>query len=179
MRELALVTFKIVDESARFQPEEVQGLYTPDFTDSTAAVNMQRLERGNQTGQAGVVEQTSDGDLQFAPRDEMSLVRVEPCNPDSALGNALLADEKQVVGQFLTKLAAAGEKLLVTDNDERSQLHTLSKTLGGDGVERTDTVQFYAVFDLSAHGEEVSITLEGVLRLDKIDMAIDEAIFLS
>lgn len=176
MRELALVTFRIVDENNRFQPEEVAGLYTDDYANKVAAENMERLERGEPV--IGVIHQTADGFVEFVPRAEMSVVRVEPCNPDSALGAALLDNEKEIVTNILSKLSAAGERLLASENEDRSRLHDLSKTLGGDGVERTDRTQFYAVFDLSAHGEQVNITLEGVLRLDKVDMAIDEAILL-
>lgn len=179
MRELALVTFRIVDETTRLQPEEVAGLYTDDYANKIAADNMSRLERPPvPDGQPGIIHETADGTVEFVPRAEMSVIRVEPCNPDSALGAALLDNEKQVVSGIIGKLSAAGERLLTADNDERAHLHDLSKTLGGDGVERTDRTQFYAVFDLSAHGDQVNISLEGILRLDKVDMAIDEAILI-
>ena len=180
MRELALVTLRIVDETTRFQPEEVQSLYTPDYPHGHVAVeHMEELSRPE--GQAdGAIHETSDGGIQFRPHAQMTVIRVEPCNPDSALGAVMLEDERQFMGEFVSKLGIAGMKLLDHENDDRNRLHDMSKTLGGDGVEPVEMIQFYAVFGVTFNRatDSVEANLEGVLRLDKIDMAIDEAILL-
>jgi len=181
MRELALVTLRIVDETIQLQPEDVRSLYTPDYTNPVAADNMVKLERP--TGAVvldGAVHETSDGGHTYQPKAQMSVVRIEPCNFDSALGALILEDERTFVSQFVTKLGNAGMKLLDHENDDRSRIHDMSKTLGGDGVDPVDMIQFYAVFSvfINRDVDTVGCYLEGVLRLDKIDMAIDEAILL-
>lgn len=183
MRELALVTFRIVDENTRFQAEEVRGLFTPDYDNHYAWPNMERLDRpdyAESVPKQFVVSQTADGDTQFRPKAEMVIMRIEPCNLDSALGGIMMDSdaEYELVETYIEKLAKAGERLLEVDNKERLRLHDMSRALGGSGLEKTDQTQFYAVFDVSAAGDQVAAVLEGVLRLDKVAMAIDEAIML-
>ena len=172
MRELALITLRIVDETTRLQAEEMDGLYTPDYPGSVVA--KEHLDKRT----VGEPEIGMADQFVYCPLAEMSVMRVEPCNPDSALGLLLVTNEIAFVSSCINRLGHVGLKLLDQENDARSKLHAMSKTLGGDGVDRTDMVQFYAVFDVSANGDEVFADLEGVLRLDKIDMAIDEAILL-
>lgn len=176
MRELALVTLKIVDETTQLQPEEAEHLYTPDFTDHMAVNNMDRLLA--EPPVADAVMQTAEGAVAFRPTSEMTVVRIEPCNPDSVLGAMMAANELSFVSQFIAKIGKAGMRLLDAENDNRSELDRMSKTLGGDGVERTDMVQFYAVFSVAVRDDALQSVLEGVLRLDRIDMAIDEAVML-
>ena len=176
-----MVTLRIVDETIQLQPEEVRSLYTPDYTNHVAVENMSKLERpAVPEGQPGILHETAEGDVAYQPRAQMTVIRVEPCNPDSALGALMSEDERTFVAQVIDKLGTAGMKLLDHENDDRSRLHDMSKTLGGDGVEPVDMIQFYAVFSVSFNRENdcVDSALEGVLRLDKIDMAIDEAILL-
>ncbi|MGV0949330.1 MAG: hypothetical protein ACOYB3_01565 [Azonexus sp.] len=158
-------------------------LYTPDYPHGHVAVDhMEELKRPDgPDGHPGVaVHETSDGGIQFRPHAEMTVIRVEPCNPDSALGVVALEDERQFMGEFVSKLGIAGMKLLDHENDDRNRLHDMSKALGGDGVEPVEMIQFYAVFGVTFNRstDSVEASLEGVLRLDKIDMAIDEAILL-
>lgn len=177
MRELALITFRIVDETTKLQPSEVNGLYTSDYANGSirSSDHMQRLAVG----------ELVDGDsieceYVYQPRSQMTVVQIEPCNPDSALGVMLACLPDRLVSGCLGKLTNAGLTLLDHENDDRSRIHEMSKTLGGDGVEPTDMVQFYAVFAVSVNPDIDSVEgmLEGVLRLDKIDMAIDEAVLL-
>lgn len=180
MRELALVTLRIVDESVQLQQEEVQSLYTPDYTNHVAVENMAKLERPTGRAPDVVVHETSDGGPTYRPKAQMTVIRIEPCNPDSALGALMDEDERTFAGQVVSKLGTAGMKLLDHENNDRHSLHEMSKTLGGDGVDPVDMIQFYAVFTVSLNrsDDRVDAVLEGVLRLDKIDMAIDEAILL-
>lgn len=181
MRELALVTLRIVDETIQLQEEETRSLYTPDYANHVARENMTKLERPTGRAPDVVVHETSDSGLPtYQPRAQMTVIRVEPCNPDSALGAAMYNDERTFVSEFILKLGTAGLKLLDHENDDRSRLHDMSKALGGDGLDPVDMIQFYAVFSVAFnHGHDcVESALEGVLRLDKIDMAIDEAILL-
>lgn len=171
-----MVTLRIVDETIRFQEEEVGSLYTPDYGAEIKAVDhLVRLERGAPNDTA--VHQTSDDVVEFHPRATMSVVRVEACNPDSLLGVLMISNELEIVRSCLPGLGSAGMVLLDRENEMRSELHRMSKTLGGDGLEPVSMIQFYAVFQLALNslGDKVVSVLEGVLRLDKIDMAIDEA----
>lgn len=156
-------------------------LYTPDYTNHVASENMVKLERP--TGAEvvdGAIHETAEGTTAYQPKAQMSVIRIEPCNFDSVLGALVLEDELTFVSQFITKLGNAGMKLLDHENDDRSRIHDMSKTLGGDGVDPVEMIQFYAVFSvfLNRANNTVDTDLEGVLRLDKIDMAIDEAILL-
>lgn len=175
MREIALITVKIVDETSKLQELDVQSLYTPDCTDYVAAHNMRRVEVASPVF---CNSPQSDAKPVYIPVSAMTVVRVEPCNPDSALGAIIAGNEGAFVGSIVGTLGRVGVKLLDAENGNRSELDQWSRTLGGYGVDSVNMVQFYAVFSVRLIDDEVGASLEGVLRLDKIDMAIDEAIML-
>lgn len=176
MRELALVTYRLVDNDSRLSEGDIVGWYTPDYTDHDAVkaaekVTFDHLFSG---GPGEAVPEPY-----YRPRAEMAIIRVEPCNPDSELGHLLLHESHSIICGCLHKLSVIGQKRLNSDNTDRHQLDLISRGLGGSGIESTDTNQFYAVFDVSqSEDEKAEVILEGLLRLDQIDMCIQEAVML-
>jgi hypothetical protein len=164
MRELSLITVRIVDETARIDEAEIDSFYTTD-NDGLAVPAIKFMRRG----------------ADLVPDYEMALVRIEPCNPDSVLGVAMLEDvDRDIIKKSLRQLETAGLKLLDADNARRKELHSMSKTLSGDGVSAISEVQFYAVFELVRSGGVTSVCLQGVLDLDcpALGVVVNEAILL-
>lgn len=182
MRELALVSIRNVDKTDRLYPEEVDGWYVnANGTTAYPEDFMLLIHRPTGEPKSDEVHQTSDStESQLQPETPLTLIRVEACNSDSILDE--LFKECDELSRCIDKIERAGVKLLKSDNRRRIELNEMSKLLSGDGVEQSKTIQFYAVFQITVKGSgveaEAFANLEGVLRLDKIDMAIDEAVLL-
>lgn len=177
MRELALITLRIVDENSRLYREEVDGWWAVTGLLSYAEDQMDRIERPNAPKFPGVSETSDSIEPQFRPVQKTALLRLHVCNPDSALG-VVADDEEEILKPCFDKLERAGLKLLQDELQHRKELNDMSKLLLGEGVEPVDRIQFYAVFQLVDRGEEINCALEGVLRLDQVGVSIDEAILL-
>lgn len=176
MRDLALVTFRIVDENSRIYPEDALAMFT-DLGPLDAKANMTKLDR-NATPDPWDIIQTSDGDEQYIPKHKLNTIQLEPCNLDSALGFCYMNDLTDIVRGCIGKLIHAGQRLLSEENERRKSVDRMSRTLFGDGVEQVNEVKFYAVFNTCVEhdGTEVWVEFDGVLCMQKLGLAMYEEI---
>lgn len=171
MRELALITFSFVDNKSQIPEQLASELFTIDYVGSiNAASHMIKVS-------APVLGDDQPSSVVYVPRAEMTVVRIEACNPDGILGTCSPEELHSIVKKNLINLTKAGMTILDRENDNNTALNEKSKLLGGFGVEQTSRVQFYAVFQLhnlsteGIHGE-----LEGVLSTELLDLAFDESV---